>query len=143
MDKQIVGAIECASLPDIGIHELNVRIDTGAKTSSLHVDNIENFHKKGKPWVRFNIHPNVHNVNETVQCEAPIKDIRRIKSSNGTTQERYIIRTPMILGSETWPIEISLTDRSEMSFLMLLGREGMSNKLLVDPSESFLLNQSE
>lgn len=141
MDKQIVGAIECCNLPELGISDLNVRIDTGAKTSSLHVDNIDNFHRQGKPWVRFDIHPNIHNVNETLACEAPVKDIRRIKSSNGKSEERYIIRTPLVLGEQTWSIEISLTDRSEMSFLMLLGREGMANKILVDPGESFLLSQ--
>jgi hypothetical protein len=140
-EKFIVGAIETCSLPDIGIHELNVRIDTGAKTSSLHVDEVAHFRKKGKPWVSFDIHPNIHNVDEVVRCESPVRDIRRIKSSNGEVEERYIIRTPLTLGDQTWAIDISLTDRSEMSFLMLLGREGMGSKLLVDPSETYLLNQ--
>lgn len=117
-----------------------MRVDTGAKTSSLHVDNIKNFHKAGKPWVRFDIHPTVHEVADTIQCEAPIRDIRRIKSSNGSVDERYIIRTELKLGEHSWNIDLSLSDRSDMTFLMLLGREGMGDRVLVDPSESFVLS---
>lgn len=137
-EKIIVGAIETCALPDLGINEINVRVDTGAKTSSLHVDNIVKTTKGKKPWVQFDIHPNVHNVEQTVRCESPLTDIRRIKSSNGDVEERYIIRTTFRLNEQEWKIDISLTNRSDMSFLMLLGREGMGNRLLVDPSARFV-----
>jgi hypothetical protein len=139
-EKFTVGSIETCSLPELGISELNVRIDTGAKTSSLHVDALERFRKNGKPWVSFDIHPSVHNVAQVIRCESLVRDIRRIKSSNGEVEERYIIRTQLTLGDQTWPIDISLTDRSEMSYLMLLGREGMGSRLLVDPSETYLVS---
>ncbi len=137
-NKTIVGRLESIALPDLAIDELEVRIDTGAKTSSLHVDNIKKYVHQGKPYVRFDIHPEIHNVNRLVQCSAALSDIRKIKSSNGEAEQRYVIKTPMKLGNETWMIEITLTDRSDMNYLMLLGREAMGDKILVDPSKVFL-----
>lgn len=140
INKPIIGSIENADLPELGIFDLQIRVDTGAKTSSLHVDNIIRYKKAGKPWVKFDLHPNIHSVEDVVQCKAPLQDVRRIKSSNGTSEERYVIKTLFTLGKQSWPIEITLTDRSDMSYLMLFGREGMSDKVLVDPSSTFLLD---
>ena len=140
MDKLIIGAIECGDLPDLGIEQMHIRVDTGAKTSSLHVDGIQRFRRKGKPHVRFNIHPSLHNVDSVEPCSAPVKDIRRIKSSNGNVEERYIIDTTLKLGDQQWKVELSLSNRSDMTYLMLLGREGMAKRVLVDPSETFLIS---
>lgn len=137
-NKIIIGRLETIELPDLAISGLQVRVDTGAKTSSLHVDNITKIVKKGKPYVTFDIHPDVHNVNSIVNCTAPISDIRKVKSSNGTTEQRYVIETTVVLGEETWPIEITLTDRSDMSYLMLFGREAIGKRFLVDPSKVFV-----
>lgn len=142
-EKLLIGSLERCNLPDIGIRGLPVRVDTGAKTSSLHVDNLARFSRAGKPWVRFDIHPDVHHVEEVIVCEARLHDVRNIKSSNGRAEERYVIRTRMQLGSDGWPIEITLTDRSDMSYLMLLGREGMGKRVLVDPSQTFLLDSDD
>lgn len=139
VEKFMVGCTENCDLPGLGIKDLEVRVDTGAKTSSLHVDNIKKFKKGGKTWVSFDIHPTVHNVNDIIHCEAPLKDVRKIKSSNGTSEERYIVRTPIRMNQQEWKIDISLTDRSDMSYLMLLGREAMLDRIIVDPSETFLL----
>lgn len=137
--KFVIGALEVCNLPELSIHDLQVRVDTGAKTSSLHVDNLRRFTKAGRPWVRFDIHPDMYNVDTVVECEAKISDIRNIKSSNGVAEERYVIRTLMEMGKHSWPIELTLTNRSDMTFLMLLGREGMGKQVLVDPSETFVL----
>ena len=136
--KTIIGRLESIALPELAINELEVRVDTGAKTSSLHVDNIVKFIDKGKPCVKFDLHPDIHNVTRLVSCSATINDIRIIKSSNGKSEQRYVIKTPITLGVNTWPIEITLTDRSDMSYLMLLGREALGDRYLVDPSQVFL-----
>jgi hypothetical protein len=136
--KIIIGSLETITLPDLTITDIQVRVDTGAKTSSLHVDNIKKFKKKGKVMVRFDLHPDVYNIENIVSCEAPIHDIRRVKSSNGTSEQRYVISTPVKLGSELWPIEITLTDRSDMSYLMLFGREAIGERFLIDPSKTFI-----
>ena len=137
-DKKIIGRLESIALPELGIAAMQVRVDTGAKTSSLHVDNIVKYMKQGKPWVKFDIHPDIHNVETLVSCEALISDIRKIKSSNGNSEQRYVIETPMTLGNETWNIDITLTDRTDMNYLMLFGREAIGKRLLVDPSKVFL-----
>ena len=136
--KIIIGSLETITLPDLAITDIQVRVDTGAKTSSLHVDNIKKFKKNGKLMVRFDLHPDVYNIENMVSCEAPIHDIRRVKSSNGNAEQRYVISTPVKLGSELWPIEITLTDRSDMSYLMLFGREAIGERFLIDPSTAFV-----
>lgn len=140
-DKRIIGRLESIALPELGIKALQVRVDTGAKTSSLHVDNIVKYMEDGQPWVRFDIHPDIHNVKNLISCKAMISDIRKIKSSNGAAEQRYVIETPMTLGTETWSIEITLTDRADMNYLMLFGREAIGKRLLVDPSKVFLVKQ--
>lgn len=117
--KMIIGSIETCDLPDLGIFDLQIRVDTGAKTSSLHVDNIRRFKENGRPHVRFDIHPDIYNVESVIEATAPLKDIRQIKSSNGESQERYVIKTTLVLGDQSWPIELTLTNRSDMTYLML------------------------
>ena len=138
MNKKVIGRLESITLPELGIDNLEVRVDTGAKTSSLHVDNIKKLVVKGVHQVTFDIHPDAHNVDRIVTCTAPISDIRKIKSSNGTSEERYVIETTIVLGVESWAIEITLTDRSDMSYLMLFGREAIGTRFLIDPSKVFL-----
>ena len=139
--KLVLGNLELCNLPDIGVHDLEMRVDTGAKTSSLHVDNLEKVIRDGKPWIKFDIHPDIYKIDKLIHCESPLYDIRNIKSSNGMSEQRYIIQTRLQLGSESWMIELSLGDRSDMSYLMLLGRQGMQDKVLVDPSSTFLLSK--
>lgn len=137
-NKTIIGRLESIALPELGIDNLEVRVDTGAKTSSLHVDNIKKSVVKGIHQVTFDIHPDAHNVDHIVTCSAPISDMRKVKSSNGTSEQRYVIETTIMLGNESWVIEITLTDRSDMSYLMLFGREAIGTKFLIDPSKVFL-----
>jgi hypothetical protein len=141
MNKQTIGCLELCNLPELGIFDLNIRVDTGAKTSSLHVDNIVQTEKSEGTFISFDIHPDIHNVDTIVKCESPLLAVKSIKSSNGAIQNRYIIETEFQLGDDSWPIEISLTDRSNMSYLMLFGRQGMANKVLVSPNEEYLLNK--
>lgn len=138
MDKLLIGSIEMCHLPSFGVSDLQTRIDTGAQTSSLHVDKIEKFKKGGKPWVRFDLHPDFYNLDEVVACESPLHDVRKIKSSNGQSEQRHVIKTILGMGGQEWPIEITLTDRSEMSYLMLLGRQGMADKVIIDPSQTYI-----
>ena len=136
--KKVIGRLEAIALSELAIESLAVRVDTGAKTSSLHVDNIKKEVKDGTKYVRFDIHPDNHDVERVVRCIAPISATRSIKSSNGTAESRYVITTPITLGNDTWPIEITLTDRSDMSYLMLFGREAIGDRFLVDPSKTYV-----
>ena len=138
-NKQLIlGALEICDLPDLQISDLHIRVDTGAKTSSLHVDNIESEMRDGLEWVSFDIHPDIHNVDRIERRSAKLKETRLIKSSNAAKEERYVIDTLITMGDRTWLIEVTLTDRSSMSYLMLLGRQAMLNNVLVDPSKEYL-----
>ncbi|WP_019529190.1 ATP-dependent zinc protease [Dasania marina] len=141
-DKVRVGALELCDLPELEISQLNVRIDTGAKTSSLHVDNISEFEKNNRKWVSFDIHPDIHNVDRIVRRDAKVKGTRIVKSSNGGSEHRYVVDTLFQLGVHQWRIDLTLTDRSGMSYLMLLGRQAMENRIIVDPGEEFLLGNN-
>ncbi|MPW29811.1 ATP-dependent zinc protease [Agarivorans sp. B2Z047] len=140
MNKLVIGNLETCNLPDLGINDLPVRVDTGAKTSALHVDNLEQIKVNGKPHISFDLHPDIYNLEQVCRCSAPIYDTRKIKSSNGDVEQRYVIQTRFQLGEHIWPIEITLSNRQDMTYLMLLGRQGMSDKVLVDPAQSFLVN---
>lgn len=136
--RMIIGHIETINLPELGISQMPVRVDTGAQTSSLHVDNIENIKIKGKPGVEFDIHPEMHDVEKVIRCSALLHDVRKVKSSNGQTEQRYVIKTKAELGEHHWDIEITLTDRSDMTYLMLLGRQALSDHFYIDVSQTFI-----
>lgn len=138
MRKMTVGWQEWLSLPELGIDKLKVKVDTGAKTSALHTFSIEPFDKSGIPWVRFGIHPVQDNVTIEQFCECKIFDQREVKDSGGHTEQRYVIKTTMIMGSYEKEIQLTLTSRDTMKFRMLLGREAMRGAMLVDPESSFL-----
>lgn len=138
--KMTVGALELCDLPELDVEKLEVRVDTGAATSSLHVDNIEEFRKSGKRWVSFDFHPDVHDVKRVVRKTARVTGRKKVKSSSADTEKRVVITTLLKMGGMEWPIQLTLTDRSEMTYLMLLGREAMQGRLLVDPEFEFILD---
>jgi ribosomal protein S6--L-glutamate ligase len=136
--QMIVGNEEWCALPKLSIPAIKARIDSGAHTSSLHAFNIQPFKRNGMPWVTFEIHPLQRNRSTIIRTEAEVFDRRVIKSSSGDTEKRYVIKTSLSLGAQTWEIELTLSNRDSMGFRMLLGREAMKNRILVDPSASCL-----
>jgi len=137
--KLCVGALELCDLPDLGISNLHVRVDTGAATSSLHVDNIERFKKGRRNMVSFDLHPDIHNVDRVIRTTAPVDGRKTVKSSSADTESRVVITTTIRLGSKQWPIKLNLTDRSGMTYLMLLGRQAMEGRIIVDPEFDYML----
>lgn len=140
-NKIILGSEEWCSFPELGIPTIKARVDSGAKTSALHAINIAPFKKEGHNWVKFDINPIQNNVKTIIHCEAPLVDKRVVKSSSGFREERYVIQTNLEIGNANWVIEMTLTNRDSMGFRMLLGREAMSGRVLVDPEQQYLLGQ--
>jgi len=138
-DKFIVGSTEWCALPQLDIAAVKARVDSGAKTSSIHAFNIEPFTRETEQWVRFDLHPMQNSRRATIRCEAPVIGRRTIRSSNGISEKRFVIKTSLNLNGETWDIELTLTNRDAMGFRMLLGREAMSGRILVDSEQEFLL----
>ncbi|MFC6441299.1 ATP-dependent zinc protease [Bowmanella sp. JS7-9] len=136
-----LGWREWASLPELGISSIKMKVDTGARTSCLHAFNLEPFEKDGEEWIRIFMHPR-QNDNETVVItEAKIHDQRVVRDSGGHEELRYVIRTELVAGNQSYPIELTLTNRDSMKFRMLLGRQAMLKRFIVDPAASYLLGK--
>ena len=137
-DKIVVGSEEWVALPQLGTPVIKARIDSGAKTSSLHAFNIRAFKRDGIPWVSYELHPVQHDRSVIVRCESEVVDRRTVKSSSGISEKRYVIRSQLELSGQSWEIEITLANRDSMGYRMLLGREAMKDRILVDPSSKLL-----
>lgn len=136
-DRPVVGWREWVALPSLGIDRIKAKIDTGARTSVLHAYRIKPFRRRGKRFVRFYVHPVQNRRLPEVVCEAPVIDERVVTSSNGEQQYRYVVEAALRIGDLEWLIELTLTNRDEMSFRMLLGRQALRKRLLIDPGASF------
>ena len=136
-NKIVVGSEEWCGLPNLNIPAIKTRVDSGAKTTALHAVNITPFDKNGSAWVRFEVHPIQYDGKTTLICESPVVDKRRVKSSSGIGELRYVINSQISIGENTWEIEVTLTNRDSMGYRMLLGRQAMAGRMLVDPQVSF------
>ncbi len=133
--KLILGWEEWVALPGLGLPAVMAKIDTGARTSSLHAFSIEPYGREAKRRVRFGIHPIPERPEIVLYCSAELIDQRQITSSNGETELRYVISTSIAVGGRQWPIEISLTNRESMQYRMLIGRSALTENITVDPMQ--------
>lgn len=135
----VIGWLECISLPELDLVDFGVKVDTGAKTTALHADEIEPFFKGSDPWVRF-LAPRLGGTAQN-QCEFPVHTERKITNTGGVAEPRFVIRTPMELGGRKWEIDISLTDRANMRFPLILGRRALRGRnIVVHPDRSYLVS---
>ncbi len=125
MPKIILGKEEWVSLPLLGLPAIKARIDSGAQTSSLHALNIRPFERDGQKFVSFDIHPIQQNRSIILRAVAPLIGVRVVKPANGISERRYVVLTRMRLAEREWDIEITLSNRDDMGFRMLLGRQAM------------------
>ena len=137
--KTPIGWREWVTLPDLGISHIKAKVDTGARTSALHAFYLESFERDGKPWVRFGVHPLQASLGNVINCEAPVKDVRRVTDSGGHAEMRPVIETALLVQGEVRVIELTLTDRESMRFRMLLGCSALKRRFVVDSGKSFLL----
>lgn len=134
----VIGWREWVALPDLGV-TVKAKVDTGARTSALHVADIA----VAGDGVTFTVFPNQHDDLDATQASAPLLDVREIRSSSGEVQQRYVIRTWARLHRRRWQIELTLASRDEMGFRMLLGRTAFRGRFLVDPAASYLAGRPQ
>ena len=133
----MIGWREWVALPALGIERIKAKLDTGARTSALHAFDLHASWQDGQLWVEFAVHPLQRNDEVEQFCRAPVLDQRWVVSSSGHRERRYVIATPLRIGAHEYPVEVTLTNRDEMGFRMLIGRTAMHRRLIVDPSTSY------
>ena len=133
----VLGWREWLALPALGITAIRAKVDTGARSSSLHVDAQWRFTEGGAPWAGFRINTGVGG-GQVLEASAPVFDEREVTDSGGNRTLRVFLRTPLKLAGIEREIEINLTDRRGMLFPMLLGRTALARAFMVDPARSFL-----
>lgn len=136
-----LGWREWVSLPELGLERIKAKVDSGARTSSLHAFEVRDFEESGVHRVEFKMHPNQHDNSSQVTCVADIIDERYVRDSGGHQEKRWVISSPLKIGAVTWDIEINLTSRDDMRFRMLLGRTAFRGHALIDPARSYVIGK--
>ena len=135
--RPVLGWREWVALPELGIERIKAKVDTGARSSAIHAFEPERFRRRGADWVRFSLHPLQRRSEPEIVAEAELLDVRTVRSSTGHEDERLVIRTGLVLLGDEYPIELTLSRRDQMGFRMLLGREAVRRRFLVDPGGSY------
>jgi len=136
-ELQVIGWREWVGLPDLGVKVIKAKVDTGARSSSLHAFDIHEFEEEGEKFVRFKVHPIQRRTDMTVESVAKILEYRFVRSSSGKASRRPVIVTNVSLLGFSWPVELTLANRDAMGFRMLLGREAVRRRFLVDAGNSY------
>lgn len=137
----IVGWKEWVGLPDLGVDWVKAKMDTGARSSALHAWDIDVVERCGSTQVRFEIHPWQHSSLDPVTVELPLVDERRVRSSTGHVEDRYVVATTLRIGEMSFPTQLTLTNRDSMGLRMLIGRQAMNGRMLVDSSAMYRTGQ--
>jgi hypothetical protein len=140
-DLLILGWREWVSLSELGLPLIKTKVDTGARTSALHAFKQRLFVESGVQRIEFYMHPRQRDFDTEVACTANVIDKRRVTDSGGHSEERWVIEALLSIGSHSWPIEVTLTARDNMRFRMLLGRNALRDRALVDSSASYLVGK--
>jgi hypothetical protein len=136
--RRTAGWREWVAIPSLGIAAIKAKLDTGARTSAVHAFDIRRSREGGIDVVRFQVHPLQRDVRLVVACKAPLLDERWVRTSGGGAEYRPVVSVDIEFAGERWPIELTLAHRGVMGFRMLLGRQALRGRLVVDPGRSFV-----
>lgn len=139
--RPVIGWREWAALPDLGVRSIKAKIDTGARSASIHAFDIEHIKRRGQPIVRFTLHPTQRKAQPSITCEAQLLEYRTVRNPGGREERRPVITTPIQIGDHTFSIELTLARRDSMGFRMLIGRQAIRGRFVVDPGRSFVVGR--
>jgi hypothetical protein len=142
-ERPIIGWREWVALPELCALPVKAKVDTGAQTSAIHALDLDGFRRRGADWVRFTLLPDQRGRRGEVEVEAHVIDRRMVRSSTGQRELRPVIVTEVVLMERSFPIEVTLTRRDVMGFRMLLGRQALSKRFVVDPARSFVAGRPD
>jgi len=142
-ERTTIGWREWVRLPELGDSTVKAKVDTGARTSSLHAYDVEEFERDGESWARFSFHPVQRDEETTVSAEARLVGQREVTPSSGQSELRYVVETEALIDGDLVPIELTLTRRDAMGFRMLLGRRALRGRFVVDPRRSYRTAESK
>ena len=139
----LFGWMEYVGLPGLGLDMVKAKLDTGARTSAIHAENIELFDRDGVEWVRFQTLPDWDHPKAGLRTvEAPVVHVREIKNTSGIPEERLVVPTRARFGKRSWTIDLSLADRSNMTFPMIVGRAALKDHTVaVHTRKTFLVSE--
>ncbi|MGE0858836.1 MAG: ATP-dependent zinc protease [Gammaproteobacteria bacterium] len=137
----MAGWREWVGLPALGITRIKAKLDTGARTSALHALSSERYSVGGAPFVRLRVQPRQREDGRVLVVETAVIDERFVTDSSGHRERRIVIASQLTVGGQSWPIELTVTNRDSLRFRMLLGRSAMQGRLVVDPDRSYLLGK--
>jgi len=136
--ERVLGWREWVGLPQLGVRTIKAKLDTGARSSALHAFDVETFRRRGRSMVRFGVLPIQRSKLNQLGCEAEVIDERDVRSSTGSLQRRLVIATTVFMLETEFPLELTLASRDQMGFRLLLGRQALAHRFLVDSGRSFL-----
>lgn len=142
-ERKTIGWREWVRLPDLGDAMVKAKVDTGARTSTLHAYDIAELERDGQQWISFRFHPNQRDEETEIAAEARVVDRRTITPSNGQSELRYVVETEVVVDGEPIAIELTLSRRDAMGFRMLLGRGALRGRFVVDPRRSYRTAESK
>lgn len=140
-NKLSLGWREWVALPDLDISRIKAKVDTGARTSCLHTFRTEPYTQDGERRVRFWVHPVQNDMHQVAECDARVLDERDVSDSGGHKELRLVIETTLLMGDQSWPVEMTLTNRDTMRFRMLIGRTAMAGRTTIYPEASYLTGE--
>lgn len=134
----VAGWREWVGLPELGLEAVKAKLDTGARSSSLHADEVTMVERDGVMFAQFSVRPWQRSVGGAVRGELPLVDEREVRSSTGHVETRPVVLGNVTIVGMVIPAEITLTNRDAMGFRMLIGREALRGRLLVNSGKSYV-----
>lgn len=141
MQRRVIGWREWVRMPLLQAQPFKAKIDSGAKTCALHACYIETFTRDDAPWVRFGIRPHRRQLGAVIHCESALIDRREVCDSGGHRALRCVIAADLLIGGELINTEVTLADREPLQYRMLIGRNALRGRFIVDSAQSFSLGR--